>query len=165
MKRILMIIVMATVASIFSACSAGEEKAGASSAPAASAATETAANAEQEIRKLQQEYDQAVLRQDPAAYDRLFADDYTVTQAGGKVYNKAEMIAMAKAGDTKMEIGRTDDLKVRIYGNTALATCRWTEKSTTKGVPFSGVQLFTTVWVKNNGKWQIVSDQGTLVTK
>ena len=153
------------MASIFSSCAATENKSSASPAPAASAATETAANAEQEIRKLQQEYDQAVLKQDASAYDRLFADDYTVTQAGGKVYNKAEMIAMAKAGDTKMEIGRTDDLKIRVYGNTALATCRWTEKSTTKGVPFDGVQLYTTVWVKSNGKWQIVSDQGTLVTQ
>jgi ketosteroid isomerase-like protein len=83
---------------------------------------------------------------------------------GGKVSTKPELIAMAKAGDTKMEIGRSEDVKVRLYGDTAIVTCRWIEKSTTKGKPFEGTQILTTVWVKNNGTWRIVSDQGTLVT-
>lgn len=52
-----------------------------------------------------------------------------------------------------------------VHGNTALVTSRWTEKSTNKGKPFAGTLLYTTVYVKNNGKWQIVSDQGTLVTR
>jgi uncharacterized protein (TIGR02246 family) len=164
MKRILMTVVMIVMAALFSSCAASEEKAGSSSVPAAKAATETAANVEREIRDLQQQYDKAALEQDASAYDRLFADDYTITQAGGKVNTKAEMIAMAKAGDTKFEVGRSDDVKVRLYGDTAIVSCRWTEKSTTKGKPFAGTLLYTTVWVKSNGRWQIVSDQGTLVT-
>jgi uncharacterized protein (TIGR02246 family) len=163
MKRLLLILIVITLTALFSSCAAPAEQATASTAPATTSAAETAVNVEREIRKLQQEYDNAALQQDAAAYERLFADDYIITQAGGKVNTKAEMIAMAKAGDVKIEVGRSDDVKVRLYGNTAIVTCRWTEKSTTKGKPFAGTQLFTTVWVKSNGRWQIVSDQGTLV--
>jgi uncharacterized protein (TIGR02246 family) len=164
MKRILLTGVVVAMAAIFSSCAAPEEKASSSSVPAANAVTETAANVEQEIRRLQQEYDNAALRQDAAAFERLFAEDYTITQAGGRMNTKAEMIAMAKAGDVKMEVGRSDDVKIRLYGDTAIVSCRWTEKSVTKGKPFAGTLLYTTVWVKRDGKWQIVSDQGTLVT-
>jgi len=158
------VIAILAVSAIFSSCAAPEEKASPSPVPTATAATETAADTEREIRKLQMEYDKAALEQDAAAYDLLFADDYTLTQAGGKVTTRAETIAAAKAGDTKMQEGRSDDIKVRVYGNTAVVTCRWTEKSTTKGKPFAGALRYTTVWVKKNGKWQIVSDQGTLIT-
>jgi uncharacterized protein (TIGR02246 family) len=164
MKEILITGVLIVLAASLSACAAPAEKTNTSSVPAASAPTETAAKVEQEIRDLQAQYDKAALEQDAAAFDRLFADDFTITQVGGRVNTKAEVVAMAKAGDTKMELGRSEDVKVRLYGNTAIVTCRWIEKSTTKGKPFEGTQIFTTVWVKNNGVWQIVSDQGTLVT-
>jgi uncharacterized protein (TIGR02246 family) len=164
MKRTFITGVLIVMAAGLLGCSAPAEKTNTSTVPAASASTESAAKVEQEIRDLQAQYDKAALQQDAAAFDRLFANDFTLTQAGGKVSTKADVIAMAKAGDTKMEIGRSEDIKVRLYGNTAIVTCRWIEKSTTKGKPFDGTQIFTTVWVKNNGAWQIVSDQGTLVT-
>ena len=167
MKRIpitgVMIAILA-VAGIFSSCAAPEEKASPTPVATATVAMESPADTEREIRKLQMEYDKAALEQDAAAYDRLFADDFTLTQAGGKITTRAETIAAAKAGDTKMQEGRSDDIKVRVYGNTTIVTCRWTEKSITKGKPFSGALRYTTVWVKKNGKWQIVSDQGTLIT-
>jgi uncharacterized protein (TIGR02246 family) len=164
MKRLIITGVLIAMAASLSACAAPTEKSSASPVPSASASTETAAKVEQEIRDLQAQYDKAALQQDAAAYERLFADDFTLTQMGGKVSTKPELIAMAKAEDTKMEIGRSEDVKVRLYGDTAIVTCRWIEKSTTKGKPFEGTQIFTTVWVKNNGTWRIVSDQGTLVT-
>jgi hypothetical protein len=34
----------------------------------------------------------------------------------------------------------------------------------TQGKPFAVALRYPTVWVKINGKWQIVSDQGTLIT-
>jgi uncharacterized protein (TIGR02246 family) len=163
MKEVFITGVLIVMAAGFSACAAPAEKTSSSPVPAASASTESAAKVEQEVRDLQAQYDKAALQQDAAAFDRLFADDFSIVQAGGRVNTKAEIIAMAKAGDTKMEVGRSEDVKVRFFGDTAIVTCRWIEKSTTKGKPFDGTQIFTTVWAKRNGIWQIVSDQGTLV--
>jgi hypothetical protein len=67
---------------------------------------------------------------------------------GGKLSNKAQEIADAKSGDTKIEVGRSEDVKVRLYGNTAIVNGRWIEKSNTKGKLFDGTHLYTTVYVK-----------------
>ena len=82
---------------------------------------------------------------------------------GGKLSNKAQEIADVKSGETKFEVGRSEDVKVRLYGATAIVNGRWVEKSTTKGKPFDGSHLYTTVYLKRDGKWQIVSDQVTPV--
>src|SRR5262249_36611488 len=124
-------------------------------------ATDTSANAEQEVRRLEQEYDKAWLQQDAAAFERLLADDVKQIDPEGKVLSKAEIVANAKSGNVKFEVGQSDDVKVRVYGDTAVLNGRWTEKSTDKGKPFAGTLQMTIVWVKRNGKWQVVSDQVT----
>ena len=164
MKRILLTGIAIAMIALFAACKVPAEKTSTSSAPPAPAATETGANAEQEVRSLNLEYDKAIVQQDVAAYERLFAEDGLVTETGGKVLNKAQLIANAKSGETKYEVGRTEDLKIRVYGNTAIANGRWVEKSVTKGKSFDGSYMYTTVYVKRDGKWQIVSDQVTPVT-
>jgi len=164
MKRTLIIVVLVAIAVVFSSCATGGEKANSSPAPSATATTESAANVEQEIRKIHQEYDRAWLQQDATAFDRLLADDVTQTDPEGKVLSKAEIVANAKSGDVKFEVGQSDDVKVRVYGNTALVTTRWTEKSTNKGKPTTGIMRNTVVYVKKNGNWQVVSDQVTPVT-
>jgi uncharacterized protein (TIGR02246 family) len=151
-----------------SACATTEQKATSSTDKAATTAaipaTETSANAEQEIRSLNLEYDNAILHQDAAALERLLAEDFVVTKMGGKLSNKAQEIADAKSGVTKFDVGRSEDVKVRLYGNTAIVNGRWIEKSNTKGKPFDGSHLYTTVYMKRDGKWQIVSDQVTPIT-
>jgi uncharacterized protein (TIGR02246 family) len=164
MKQMFVISIVIAMTALFSSCNAPDEKASATPASAATAAAESSANAEQEIRKLNLEYDTAILKQDVAALERLFAEDFVVTKMGGKLSNKAQEIADAKSGDTKIEVGRSEDVKVRLYGNTAIVNGRWIEKSNTKGKLFDGTHLYTTVYVKRDGKWQIVSDQVTPVT-
>ena len=164
MKRILTTGMIVAMAGIFASCGTPAEKAGASPAAATAAAAPNSAGDEQEVRRLNLEYDTAILKQDAAAYENLFADDFIVIKMGGKQATKAQEIAEAKAGETKIEVGRSEDVKVRLYGNTAIVNGRWVEKSITKGKPFEGSHMYTTVYVKRDGKWQIVSDQVTPLT-
>ena len=120
---------------------------------------------EQEVRRVGQEYDRAWFQQDAAAFERLLADDFTQIDHEGKLFSKAEIVANAKSGDVKFEVGQSEDLKVRVYGNTAVVTGRWTEKSTNKGKPVVGTMLNTVVYVKKNGNWQVVSDQVTPIRR
>ena len=159
MKRILTIGVIATMAGIFSSCAAPAEKAG-----VAANATASRASDEQEVRRLNLEYDTAILKQDAAVYEKLFADDFLVTKLGGKQATNAHEIAEARSGETKFEVGRSEDVNVRFYGDTAIVNGRWVEKSVTRGKPFEGSHMYTTVYVKRDGKWQIVSDQVTPIT-
>ena len=154
MKRVLIAGVMLIVITTLSACARSTDKGSASQAAANTAA-------EQEVRNLNQEYDKAIVAQDEAAYERLYADNARIIEIGGKVSDKRAMIERAKADETKFEVGQSDEIDVKIFGDTAVVTGRWTQKSVTKGLPFSAILRYTTVYAKLNGKWQIVSDQVT----
>jgi uncharacterized protein (TIGR02246 family) len=164
MKRILTVGVMVTMAGIFSSCAAPATTTNTAAVATTTASTANRASDEQEVRRLNLEYDNAILKQDAAVFERLFADDFVVIKIGGKLSAKAQEIAEARSGETKFEVGRSEDVKVRFYGDTAIVNGRWVEKSVTKGKPFEGSHLYTTVYVKQGGKWQIVSDQVTPVT-
>ena len=57
---------------------------------------------------------------------------------------------------------KTDNMKVRVFGDVAIVTGRQTLEGTSKGYK-SGPRRFTDVFAKRNGKWQIVTGQSTLV--
>ncbi len=67
--------------------------------------------AEQEVLKLNKEYDEAIVRRDAAAFDRLMADDFSFTSSDGEVVTKAQEIANLKSGDTKIESGKVVTFK------------------------------------------------------
>ena len=84
--------------------------------------------------------------------------------AGGYGFALENEIRMEPStGTVKFEAGQSDDVKVHVYGNTALVTARWTEKSTNKGRQIAGTMRNMVVWVKKNGNWQVVSDQVTVI--
>jgi len=52
-----------------------------------------------------------------------------------------------------------DEVSVNVYGNTAVAFTSQQEKSKLNGKDISGHYHFTNVWVKKDGKWQVVASQ------
>jgi ketosteroid isomerase-like protein len=87
----------------------------------------------------------------------LLADGFTNTSSDGKVTNKAEDIAEAKA--TKYTSVDYIDVKVTVFGDTAIAIGGFKGKGTdSSGKPLDANERFTDTWVKMaNGKWQCVA--------
>lgn len=115
------------------------------------------------LKKLLTEYDVAWLKQDAAAFARLLAEDFVQVDPDGKQLSKQDVIASAKSGETKMEVGHSDQVKIRVYGETAVVNSRWTEKSVSKGKAVDSIMQNVVVLVRKEGQWQVVSDQVTLV--
>ena len=55
----------------------------------------------------------------------------------------------------------TSDMKVRVYGDTAVVMGKSTAKGSIGGRELKGPVMFTRVYVKKNGKWQSVAFQQT----
>jgi hypothetical protein len=108
------------VAALFSSCAPTGGNTNSNPASSATAPAASQAGVEQEIRKLAQEYDNAWLNEDAAAFGRLLADEATQIDPDGKVLSEAEVIANAKSGDLKIEVGHSDDLK---YESMATRPC------------------------------------------
>lgn len=171
MRRILYTSISLTMILALSACADSGQKSGSPSAsPSAStsptpSSLETAASLERELRSINEQYDKAILQQDAAAMERLYSEDARITESDGKVYTKAQMVARTRSGDTKFEVGRSEDVNVRVHGDTAILTGNWIQKGKTKGKPFAGTLRYTTVYVRNDAKWQIISDQVTPISR
>ena len=117
---------------------------------------------EQAIAKIEQDITNALLKQDAATVDRMLADDCFYTGPDGKTQTKAEFLADIKSGDLKLESSTIKDLKVRAAdADFAVVTYGTTDKGSYKGRDIGGEYRWTDVFVKRDGRWQVVAGQGT----
>ena len=118
---------------------------------------------EQEVR---QEYRAALLQRDVPTLEKIWADDYIFVNASGEVLTKAQRLANAKSGATTLDsINEEENITVRVYQNSAVATSRVTIKGQYGGQPTSGQYRSTHVWVKGPAGWQLVSNQLTALPR
>lgn len=129
---------------------------------AAPAYSQTPNANEQAVLKAYRALDNAQLKKDRAVMERLMADDYAYTHSNGKVADKAGDIAETMSPDINWTDSKTDDVKVRTYGNVAVVTGQVTLTGSAKAY-VSGPRRFTEIWVKRDGRWQNVGGQTTLV--
>ena len=120
-------------------------------------------NDEQAVRQLLNETSAALGRNDTAALDRIYADSYTLTNENGVLLTKAPRLAAIKSGELKFESVAFDEVNVRLYGNTAVATYRVTSKAQFKGQEAGGQFRSTVTLVKMKGRWQLVAAQTTRI--
>ena len=113
---------------------------------------------EQAIRKLDNERIQAQIHADAAALDRIYADDFIGVGPSGTVRTKPQVIADFTSGDLRLQSITTDDVQVRVYGNAAVETGRSTMDGQDKGKTVPRDTRFTRVWIKQQGRWQLVAN-------
>ncbi len=75
----------------------------------------------------------APVKGDTAALGRLLSDQFTFTNSRGEVQTKAQALSDLKSGAVKYEELKRDDLKVRFFGDTAIATARVTLRGQRNG--------------------------------
>jgi ketosteroid isomerase-like protein len=118
---------------------------------------------EDEIRRVEIEWGDAFEQRDMEALDRLMADDYILTDPLGSVRTKAESLAAIEKNEVHFESSKSDNVKVRINGDTAVITGRSTFRGRYKGWSMAGQYQYTDVLVKRRGSWQAVSSHITAV--
>ena len=108
-----------------------------------------------EIRRLEERLRQAELGPDPDVFEELLADDaILVDQEGRAARAKRKVVEAHRPGKgPKFTAVETSDMQIVDHGSAAVVTC--TGRFT--GPQFSGVLKFMRVWVKKNGRWQIVA--------
>ena len=107
--------------------------------------------------QIEHDWGNALLRADAAAWSRYLGDDWVLTYSDGTLVTKSMALADLKEGALRIESFQLDDVKVRVYGDTAVVTGQITEKSKFRDKDTSGVRRFTDVFVKRDGRWQAVA--------
>ena len=129
-----------------------------------SARTRDAASTEQAVQQQDQRRIRAQLTADTIALRRIYADDFLGIGPTGVVRNKAEVIADFTSHALTYQSITTAEVRVRVYGNTAVETGRSTMVGQDRGKAVPRDNRFTRVWVKKNGRWQLVANHYSLLT-
>jgi uncharacterized protein (TIGR02246 family) len=116
------------------------------------------ARVEQIIRTVDAERIQAQIHADASALARLYADDFIGVGPSGTVRTKPQVIADFTSGALKFQSITTNEVQVRVYGNTAVETGLSTMQGQDKGRPVPQETRFTRVWVKQQGHWRLVAN-------
>jgi uncharacterized protein (TIGR02246 family) len=121
------------------------------------------AAAEKAVRDGEMQWLKSQRTNNPSMIASLLADGFVMTDVDGKVTNKAETLERAKA--TKYASVDYTDLKVRVFGDTAIATGGFRATGTdASGKPMNDNEQFTDTWTKMaNGKWQCVASHASPV--
>jgi hypothetical protein len=118
-----------------------------------------------ELMQIERDIGDANVRRDKAFFERLEADEFIFTDSGGGLTNKVEDVGSfdKPAGETKLVSYVPDEMKVSVYGDTAVVTGRVTSKySSPKGEAVIRSR-FTDVFVRRKGRWQLVAGHSSRI--
>ncbi|HEY4271268.1 MAG TPA: nuclear transport factor 2 family protein [Candidatus Udaeobacter sp.] len=120
---------------------------------------------EEDLLKLEEEFTRAIVQNDPEAIGRFVADDWIIIGPDGRIIDKERFLGVIKSGALTHEMMESDDIRVRVYGDSAVVTALTRTKGKFMGEDFSTQERATDVFVLLDGRWQCVLSQLTRFAK
>jgi ketosteroid isomerase-like protein len=111
----------------------------------------------QTLKATEQAWLNAEKNRDAAAFETLVADDWIAISPDGKSQTKAQRASEIKTAH--IDSATLGDMKVRVFGDTAVVTGTDDETTTEDGKKSTGHYVWTDVFVKRNGEWRAVASQ------
>ena len=101
-------------------------------------------------------WDRAMVTNDAVAIGRFMAEDWVIVGSDGASSDKARFLGLVKSGALTHDVMTSEDLSVRIYGDTAVVTSRGVSGGKYQGQPFRETERVSCVFVKQEGDWKCV---------
>ena len=123
------------------------------------------ASDERELTQLVNDLNAAIVKPDIAFLERTLSKDYVHYRPHGNVETRAQYLEDRKSGSVHFDSLVADEIKVRVYGDTAIVTYRSTAKGKDQDGAIDEQRRWTRVFVRKDGRWQLVHSQGTTIRK
>jgi ketosteroid isomerase-like protein len=121
-------------------------------------------NAEEgHLLALESAWNHAEQSKDAVALNQLLGESLVYVDYDGSLLNKKEFLQSTLRNTVTQEQINNDGMTVHVYGNAAVVTGLYRDKGIEKGKPFLRRGRFTDTWVNQNGAWQCVASQSTLI--
>ena len=98
-------------------------------------------------------------------YAPRLSDDYLRINFNGTEQTKKETLTYLRSGPSKILDLAPENLKVRLYGDTAIVTGRLTAVQRMNGKVITTFTNFTDVFAKRDGQWMLATSQFTTAPK
>jgi hypothetical protein len=128
------------------------------------AAVAQTASDEQLLKDIEQRLARAWTQHDRAVIDSILAPEWTVTQADGTILNRGTVLG-AFFDAVEFDSNVIDDVTVALFGETAVVRGRTVANARMNGVPATARIRFTDVFIKRNGRWQVVASHASSLTR
>jgi ketosteroid isomerase-like protein len=116
-----------------------------------------------EIEGLEMQWRRAQMTNNVGVIDHLLSDDYLGISALGTLETKADLLSAHRAGELKITQMDLSDVKIRVYGDTAVVTSKVDVHGTNGERDITGRYRYTRVYNNRNGQWKIVSFESSRV--
>lgn len=110
---------------------------------------------EHEILQLSHDWMDAVRVQDRAAVERILADEFALTSTLPSAFDKQKYLQDMAA--VSVNSFRFHDSSVRVYGDVVVVRTHLSWDASFDGKPWQGDFNITDVWVRRDGRWQVVT--------
>jgi ketosteroid isomerase-like protein len=120
---------------------------------------------ESKLIVLERLWNEAQVNRDSAALDALVAQRFVNTEYDGEISDKTKFLADIRDPLFKPTAANIQDVKVNIFGETAVITGIYHTKGTYQGKAYDHLGRFTDTWISENGKWQCVASHTSLLKK
>ena len=130
---------------------------------AAAAEPNEAASDEQQILKLENDWVYALQRHDRETLEKIVAREFTFIEPNGTVKHRERYLADRSSHEADIESFHNDEVKVRVFGSSALASGRARITEHRHGRCFRLILRWKELWLKNAGRWQVFASQATPV--
>jgi ketosteroid isomerase-like protein len=118
--------------------------------------------AEEEVLKLEKAFTETIVGNDLEGLGRVVADDWIIIDPNGEIVDRARFFEVIKSGALTHDIMESEDLRVRVYGDSAVVTAITRTKGKFMGQEFGTRERATDVFVKRDRRWQCVLTHLTL---
>lgn len=120
---------------------------------------------EKEILKLMADWADAMVSNDPDRIAAPMADEWVIVSDRG-VSTKEHFLGFVRSGElTHSAFEMKGDARIKVYGDTAVLTCRVINTAHFGGQQFDADEWTSDVLVKRDGRWQCVLSHITPVDK
>lgn len=117
----------------------------------------------QEIINLEHEAARAIQTNTGTFFRRVYSDDFSGTMSHGQPVDKTTFISAVQTYEVKYDGFNASDINVRLYKDTAVATCLWTARGTFKEQKFNSQMRVLHVYINTPRGWRVVAGQITLL--
>jgi uncharacterized protein (TIGR02246 family) len=117
------------------------------------------------VRRVVEQVAESFDHNDPDLLDRLTTDDYTFVTPAGTIQTKEQRLAPMRSGQLHYTSARYDEIVVRVYGATAVATARVVVQSRMGTTDMSGAFRATLVLSKIHGRWLMVASHASALAR
>ncbi len=115
-----------------------------------------ASDSHAELMAVSADWDRAMTANDADAIGRHMADDWTIVGSDGSIGDKATFLALVRSGALSHDVMTTEDMQIRVYGDTAVTVARGVSGGRYQGQPFRELERASCVFVRQEGQWRCV---------